>query len=70
MMTSKRLLILDTPEHVDSENIKLKIGHHPLLYQLFSKRDFLLNKMCQKLTDFCACCGACLNSIGAEASID
>jgi hypothetical protein len=22
----KRLLILDTPEHVDSENIKLKIG--------------------------------------------
>jgi hypothetical protein len=23
----KRLLISDTPEHVDSENIKLKIGH-------------------------------------------
>jgi hypothetical protein len=33
------LLILDTPEHVDSENIKLKIGYRPLLYQLFSKRD-------------------------------
>jgi hypothetical protein len=30
---------LDTPEHVDSENIKLKIGHRPLLYQLFSKLD-------------------------------
>jgi hypothetical protein len=32
-------LILDNPEHVDSENIKLKIGYRPLLYQLFSKRD-------------------------------
>jgi hypothetical protein len=28
------------PEHVDSENIKLKIGSRSLLYQLFSKRDF------------------------------
>jgi hypothetical protein len=36
----KRLLILDTPEHVDSENIKLKIGPRSLLDQLFSKRDF------------------------------
>jgi hypothetical protein len=36
-----RLLILDTPEHVDSKNIKLKIGSpRILLYQLFSKRDF------------------------------
>jgi hypothetical protein len=35
----KRLLIFDTPEHVSSENIKLKIGYRPLLYQLFSKRD-------------------------------
>jgi hypothetical protein len=31
----KRLLIV-------SENIKLKIGHRPLLYQLFSKRDLTL----------------------------
>jgi hypothetical protein len=36
----KRLLILDDPpDHVDSENIKLKIGSRSLLYQLFSKRD-------------------------------
>jgi hypothetical protein len=39
----KWLLILDTPEqtpeHVDSENIKLKIGCGSFLYQLFSKRD-------------------------------
>jgi hypothetical protein len=35
----KKLLILDTPEHVDSENIKLKIGSRPLLCQLFSKCD-------------------------------
>jgi hypothetical protein len=34
------LLILDTPKHVDSENIKLKIGCGTVLYQLFSKRDF------------------------------
>jgi hypothetical protein len=27
-------------EHVDSKNIKLKIGPRPLFYQLFSKRDF------------------------------
>jgi hypothetical protein len=33
------LLILDTPEHVDSENTKLKIGTQSLLDQLFSKRD-------------------------------
>jgi hypothetical protein len=36
----KRFLILDTPEHVDSENITLKIGSRSLLYQLFSKCDF------------------------------
>jgi hypothetical protein len=36
----KRLLILVTLEHVDSENIKLKIGSRCLLYLLFSKRDF------------------------------
>jgi hypothetical protein len=30
---------MDTLEHVDSENIKLKIGSRSLLYQLFSKRD-------------------------------
>jgi hypothetical protein len=35
----KRLMILDSPEHVDSEKLKLKIGHRPLLNQLFSKRD-------------------------------
>jgi hypothetical protein len=36
----KRLLISDTPEHVDSENIKFLIGRRSLLYQLFKKRDF------------------------------
>jgi hypothetical protein len=36
------------PEHVDSENIKLKIGSRSLLYQLFSKRDFI-HKMWLKL---------------------
>jgi hypothetical protein len=30
----KRLLILDTPEHVDSEYIKFKIGPWTFLYQL------------------------------------
>jgi hypothetical protein len=39
---------LDTPEHVDSENIKLKIGYRPFLYQLFSKRDFYFIK-CGKI---------------------
>jgi hypothetical protein len=38
--TRKCLLFLDTPEHVDSENINLKIGHGSYLYQLFSKRNF------------------------------
>jgi hypothetical protein len=38
----KSLLILDTPKHVDSENIKLKIGHCPLL---FSKQDFCFIKI-------------------------
>jgi hypothetical protein len=33
---SIRFLVLDTPEHVESENIKFKLGHH----QLFLKRDF------------------------------
>jgi hypothetical protein len=32
-------LILDSPEHVESENIKFKIGHRSSAYQLFSKRD-------------------------------
>jgi hypothetical protein len=32
----KWLLILDTPEHVDSENIKFKIGCGSVFYQ----RDF------------------------------
>jgi hypothetical protein len=32
-------LILDTPEHVESENINLKIGNGSSLYQLFYKRD-------------------------------
>jgi hypothetical protein len=41
---SKWLLFLDTPEHVDSENINLKIGHGSYLYQLFSKRDFYFIK--------------------------
>jgi hypothetical protein len=36
----KRFLILDTPEHVDSENIKLNLGPRTFLYQLVSKRDF------------------------------
>jgi hypothetical protein len=36
----KSLLIWDTPEHVDSENIILKIGPRSLLDQLLSKRDF------------------------------
>jgi hypothetical protein len=40
----KWLLILETPEHVDSENIKLKIGCGSFLYQLFSKRDFYFIK--------------------------
>jgi hypothetical protein len=31
--TKKILLILDIPEHVDSENIKLIIGSRSLLYQ-------------------------------------
>jgi hypothetical protein len=33
-------LVLDIPEHVESENVNLKIGYRPYLYQLFSKRDF------------------------------
>jgi hypothetical protein len=41
----KWFLILDTPEHVDSENIKLKIGSRSLLYQLFSKRDVNVSKI-------------------------
>jgi hypothetical protein len=35
----KRSLILDTPEHVDLQNIKLKIGFRSSAYQLFSKCD-------------------------------
>jgi hypothetical protein len=36
----KRLLISDTPKHVDSENITFLIGRRNLLYQLLKKRDF------------------------------
>jgi hypothetical protein len=39
LFTELSSLVLDTPEHVDSENINLKIGHGSSLYQLFSKRD-------------------------------
>jgi hypothetical protein len=49
----KRLLILDTPEHVESENIKFKIGHRSFAYQLFKKRDLYFIKCginWQKLT--------------------
>jgi hypothetical protein len=42
-------LVLDTPKHVDSEYINLKIGYGSSLYQLFSKRDFLIHKMWLKL---------------------
>jgi hypothetical protein len=35
---------IDTPEHVESENIKLKIGYGSSLYQFFSKRDFYFIK--------------------------
>jgi hypothetical protein len=31
---SQNKLILDTPEHVDSENIKFKIGRRSSVYQL------------------------------------
>jgi hypothetical protein len=40
--SQKRLLILDTPEHVDSENIKFKIGHRS---SAFSKRDLNFKKV-------------------------
>jgi hypothetical protein len=33
MLAKKRLLILDSPEHVDSENIKLKIGLRRPIFQ-------------------------------------
>jgi hypothetical protein len=36
---SGKKLVLDTPEHVDLENINLKIGHGSSAYQIFSKRD-------------------------------
>jgi hypothetical protein len=35
----KRVLILDTSEYVESDNIKFKIGPRSSAYQLFSKRD-------------------------------
>jgi hypothetical protein len=34
-----------SPMYVDSENILLKIGYRPSLYQLFSKRDFFCIKL-------------------------
>jgi hypothetical protein len=39
-----RLLILDTPEYVDSENIKFKLGNWISAYQLLKKRDFYFIK--------------------------
>jgi hypothetical protein len=44
LLQKKRLLILDTPEHVDSEKINRQIDLGPPrpLYQLFSKRDLNL----------------------------
>jgi hypothetical protein len=36
----KLLLILDTPEHVDSEKLNRQIDLGAPLYQIFSKRDF------------------------------
>jgi hypothetical protein len=44
----KRLLILDTPEHVDSENIKLKIGSQSLLNHFFQNVIFKVAKIGQK----------------------
>jgi hypothetical protein len=47
VLTQKKVTdfgIAQAPEHVDSENIRLKIGHRPLLNQLFSKRDFYFIK--------------------------
>jgi hypothetical protein len=38
------LLILDTPEHVDSEKPNRQIDLGPSLDQLFSKRDFYFIK--------------------------
>jgi hypothetical protein len=35
-LVDPKVLILDSPEHVDSENINLKIGSLSLLFQLFS----------------------------------
>jgi hypothetical protein len=32
------------PEHVESENIKFRIGHRSSAYQLFLKRDFYFIK--------------------------
>jgi hypothetical protein len=43
-MLMYKKLVLDTPEHVESEYIKLKIGYCPYIYQLFSKRDFYFIK--------------------------
>jgi hypothetical protein len=34
------------PEHVDSENIKIKIGHRSSVYQLLKNRDFYFIKCC------------------------
>jgi hypothetical protein len=39
-------LILDAPEHVESENINLNIGHGSSVFQLFSKRDFYFINCC------------------------
>jgi hypothetical protein len=58
LLTQKRVqinlvMISDTPEHVDSENIKFLIGRRSYLYQLFKKRDFYsiyVAKIVQKWT--------------------
>jgi hypothetical protein len=57
--TFKRLLILDSPEHVDSENIKLILGHGPLLYQLcgifrFFEKSYIWNLIVLKLSAVCS----------------
>jgi hypothetical protein len=37
--TGGLVFLVSAPEHIDSENIKLKIGCGSYLYQVFSKRD-------------------------------
>jgi hypothetical protein len=51
LLTQKVTDNLDTPEHVNSENIKLKIGHRPLLYQLVSNPNFSKKKKKSKTSN-------------------